>query len=50
MVHPPPNSSLWRAANTKQAFQIADVMLEQNYIERDPFVVSAVAHGGYRSV
>ena len=50
VVHPPPNSSLWRAANTKQAFQIADVMLEQNYIERDPFVVSAVAHGGYRSV
>ena len=50
VVHPPPNSSLWRAANTKQAFQIADVMLEQHYIERDPFVVSAVAHGGYRSV
>ena len=50
VVHPPPNSSLWRAANTKQAFQIADVMLEQGYIERDPFVVSAVALGGYRSV
>ncbi|MGO9302429.1 MAG: GAF domain-containing protein, partial [Candidatus Korobacteraceae bacterium] len=50
VVHPPPNSSLWRAASTKQAFQIADVMLERNYIERDPFVVSAVALGGYRSV
>ena len=50
VVHPPPSSSLWRAANTKQAFQIADVTLEQGYIERDPFVVSAVALGGYRSV
>ena len=50
VVHPPPSSSLWRAANTKEAFQIADVMLERGYIERDPFVVSAVAHGGYRSV
>jgi GAF domain-containing protein len=49
-VHPPPSSSLWHAANTKQAFQIADVTLEQGYIERDPFVVSAVALGGYRSV
>jgi GAF domain-containing protein len=50
VVHPPPNSSLWRAANAKQAFQIADVTLERNYVERDPFVVSAVALGGYRSV
>ncbi len=50
VVHPPPSSSLWRAANTKQAFQIADVTLEQGYIESDPFVVSAVALGGYRSV
>ena len=50
VVHPPPSSSLWRAASTKQAVQIADVMLERDYIERDPFVVSAVALGGYRSV
>ena len=49
-VYPPPSTSLWRAANTKQAVQIADVMLEQGYIERDPFAVSAVALGGYRSV
>ena len=50
VLHPPPSTSLWRAANTKQAVQTADVMLEQGYIERDPFVVSAVALGGYRSV
>ena len=28
--------SLWRAANTKQAVQIADVMSERGYVERDP--------------
>ena len=50
VLHPPPSTSLWRAANTKQAVQIADVRLERGYIERDPFVVSAVALGGYRSV
>jgi GAF domain-containing protein len=49
-VHPPPSSSLWRAANTKQAAQIADVTLERGYLEGDPFVVSAAALGGYRSV
>src|SRR4029077_13112648 len=50
ILHPPPRTSLWRAANTKQAVQIADVRLEQGYIEGDPFVVTAVALGGYRSV
>ena len=50
VLHPPPSTSLWRAANTKQAVQIADVRLERGYLERDPFVVSAVALGGYRSV
>ncbi len=50
VVHPPPSSSLWRAAITKQAAQVADVMSEQGYVEGDPFVVSAVALGGYRSI
>jgi signal transduction histidine kinase len=50
LVHPPPSSSLWRAATTKQAAQVADVMSERGYVEGDPFVVSAVALGGYRSV
>jgi class 3 adenylate cyclase/putative methionine-R-sulfoxide reductase with GAF domain len=39
-----------RAANTRQSVQIVDVTLERGYIERDPFVVSAVELGGYRSV
>ena len=50
VLHPPPSTSLWRAANTKEAVQIADVRSERGYVERDPFVVSAVALGGYRSV
>ena len=50
VVHPPPSSSLWRAATTKQAAQVADVTSEQGDVEGDPFVVSAVALGGYRSV
>ena len=50
IVHPPPSTSLWRAANTKQAVQKVDVTLEPGYIERDPFVISTVALGGFRSV
>jgi PAS domain S-box-containing protein len=50
VMHPPPYTSLWRAAKTKQAVQIADVTLERGYIERDPLAVSAVDLGGYRSI
>ena len=50
VLHPHPSTSLWRAANTKQAVQIADVTLERGYIEGHPFNVSAVALGGYRGV
>jgi len=50
VVHPPPYTGLWRAAEAKQVVQVADVTLERGYIERDPFVVSAVALGGYRGV
>ena len=50
VVHPRPDTSLWRAANTKQVAQIADVTTSQGYVERDPFVVTAVALGGYRTV
>jgi class 3 adenylate cyclase/putative methionine-R-sulfoxide reductase with GAF domain len=50
IVKPHPITTLRRAANTKQPVQIADVTLERGYIDRDPFVVSAVDLGGYRSV
>jgi GAF domain-containing protein len=48
-IQPHPSTTLWRAANSQQSVQIADVILEQGYIERDPFVVSAVELGGYHS-
>jgi two-component system, NtrC family, sensor kinase len=50
VVHPPAYTSIWRAAKTKQVVQIVDVTLERAYIERDPFSVSAVELGGYRSL
>jgi signal transduction histidine kinase len=50
VVRPPPDSSLGRAAKTKQAAQVADVTKVPGYIAGDPFVVSAVERGGYRTV
>ena len=50
VVHPRPHTTLWQAANSKRPVQIADVTLEQGYSEGDPFVLSAVKLGGYRSV
>ncbi len=50
VVHPPPDSSLGRAAKTKEAAQVADVTKLPGYIAGDPFVVSAVERGGYRTV
>jgi PAS domain S-box-containing protein len=50
VLHPPPYTGLWRAAKTKQVAQVADATSERGYIERDPFVVSAVELGGYRGV
>jgi GAF domain-containing protein len=50
VVHPPPDSSLGRAAKTKQAVQVADVTKLQAYIQGDPFVVSAAERGGYRTL
>jgi signal transduction histidine kinase len=50
VVRPPPDSSLGRAAQTKWAAQVADVTKVPGYIAGDPFVVSAVERGGYRTV
>jgi signal transduction histidine kinase/putative methionine-R-sulfoxide reductase with GAF domain len=50
VVHPPPDSSLGRAAKAKEAAQVADVTKLPGYIAGDPFVVSAVERGGYRTV
>jgi two-component system, NtrC family, sensor kinase len=49
VVHPPPDSPFGRAAKTKQAVQVADLTRTQGYVAGDPFVVSAVERGGYRT-
>src|ERR1700738_2640717 len=50
LVHPHPDTSSGRAASTKQVAQIIDVTTTQAYIDGDPFVVTAVALGGYRTI
>jgi GAF domain-containing protein len=50
IVHPPPDTSLGQAAMTKRAAQIADVKQTKGYVEGNPFTVSAVDAGGYRTV
>src|SRR6266849_9383308 len=50
ILHPSPSSSLWRAAQTKQPAQTTDLTRLPGYAEGDPFLTSAVALGGYRSV
>jgi GAF domain-containing protein len=50
VVHPHRDSSVWRAAKTQQAVQVEDVTKLPGYVGGDPFLVTAVAHGGYRTV
>ena len=50
MVRPGPTSSLVRMAKSKQVVQIADLMADQAYLERDPNRVAVAELGGYRAV
>src|SRR5262249_3263345 len=50
VVHPPPDTSIGQAARTKQAAQVADAKQTKGYLEGNPFTVSAVDAGGYRTV
>ena len=50
VVHPHPDSGIWRAAKTRQVVQIEDVTKLPGYMQGDEFLVTAVAHGGYRTV
>src|SRR5262249_32329167 len=50
VVHPPVDTSLGQAARTKQAAQVADAKQTKGYLEGNPFTVSAVDAGGYRTV
>jgi len=50
ILHPSPYATSYRAIQTKQPAQIADVAKLQAYVEGDPWLVSAVSLAGYRSV
>src|SRR5262249_37767153 len=43
-------STLYRAAQTKQPAQTADITKLPGYLGGDPWLISAVSQGGYRSV
>jgi signal transduction histidine kinase len=49
-VRPARGTTIDRAAETKQAVQIADVTADEPYLRGDPFVVTAVKLGGLRTV
>ncbi len=48
--HPPSDSGLGRLVVTKQVVQIADLRTEERYLNRDPFVVTAVELAGIRTL
>src|SRR5262249_38637429 len=50
ILRPPPDAPLGRVASTKQVAQVVDIKAMQSYMDRDPFVVSAVELAGYRTV
>jgi GAF domain-containing protein len=50
LVRPPPNSTLGQVLKTHQVTQVADITAVKSYIEGDPYLVSAVKLGGYRTV
>ena len=49
-LHPGPDTSLGRAARTKQAVQIEDITAGPAYLQGESFVVNAVELAGYRAV
>src|SRR5262249_5361738 len=50
VIRPPPDAPLGRVAATKQVAHVADIKTMQSYMDRDPFIVSAVELAGYRTV
>ena len=49
-LRPHPDAPIARAARTRKTVQIADIVTEQAYIDRDPLAVAAVELGGIRTV
>src|SRR5262249_37532598 len=48
ILHPSPNTSSYRAIQTKQPAQVVDITKLQAYVEGDPWLTSAVSLGGHR--
>ena len=48
ILHPSPNTTSYRAIQTKQPAQITDITKLQAYVEGDPWLTSAVSLGGHR--
>jgi GAF domain-containing protein len=49
-LHPSPETTLGRAARTKQVAQTLDSTKREVYRQRDPFVVAGVELGGFRTI
>jgi GAF domain-containing protein len=49
-IRPPPGTALSRVAATKQAAQIADLMMEEVYIKGVPLAVTGVSQAGIRTL
>jgi GAF domain-containing protein len=49
-LHPNPESTLGRAARTKQVAQVLDATKREAYRQGDPFVVAGADLGGYRTI
>ena len=50
LLHPSPKSTVGKTIQTKQPAQTADITKLPGYLDRDPWLISAVSQGGYRSV
>jgi signal transduction histidine kinase len=50
IIRPVPGTGLHRLFERRQVAQVTDMTAIQPYIERDPFVVTSVELGGYRTV
>jgi GAF domain-containing protein len=50
LVRPPPDSALGQVVATHQVAQIDDITKTKSYVERDPYIISAVELGGYRTI
>ncbi len=49
-MRPGPKVPISRMARTKQVVHVADITVEEAYIERDPVIVAGADLGGYRTV